>query len=112
MNLPPPFAPLSCPADDDAWHDRLVAYYSRFGFVPVRVVRGDSLADLPHMLVWGGAGTRLDADLLGMLRRWTPAVRRNSAAKRAARAGASQADGVAQAAEAAAATAGASDDGH
>ncbi|PSC70810.1 Viral IAP-associated factor [Micractinium conductrix] len=68
--------------DDEAWHERLVGYYSRFGFVPVRTVRGDSLADLPHMLVWGGAGTRMDADLRGMLRRWSPAVRRNSPAAR------------------------------
>lgn len=49
--------PLASAADDDAWHERLVSYYSRFGFRPVRVVRGDSLGDLPHMLVWGGAGT-------------------------------------------------------
>jgi hypothetical protein len=72
----------ACPprADDDAWHERLVRYYSRFGFRPVRVVRGDSLGDLPHMLVWGGAGTRMDADVEGMLRRWTAAIRRNSPA--------------------------------
>lgn len=59
-------------------------YYSRFGFVAVRTVTGSSLADLPHMLVWGGAGTRMDADIEGMLRRWTRAVRRNSASKAAA----------------------------
>ncbi|KAL4420811.1 hypothetical protein ABPG75_010467 [Micractinium tetrahymenae] len=96
--------------DDDAWHDRLVTYYLRFGFVPVRVVTGDSMADLPHMLVWGGAGTRLDADVLGMLRRWTPAVRRNSAARRAAQATAAPAAGAAQAAPAAAAPAAATGD--
>ncbi|KAL4451281.1 hypothetical protein ABPG77_009353 [Micractinium sp. CCAP 211/92] len=95
--------------DDDAWHDRLVAYYSRFGFVPVRKVNGDSLADLPHMLVWGGAGTRLDADVPEMLRRWTPAVRRNSAAKRATQAAGSPTAEAAQAAEAAEAAA--ADDG-
>ena len=71
---PPSSPPTASPADDEAWHERLVGYYSRFGFVPVRTVRGDSLADLPHMLVWGGAGTRMDADLRGMLRRWSPTV--------------------------------------
>lgn len=81
-------------------------YYTRFGFQPVRVVRGDSLADLPHMLVWGGAGTRMDADVEAMLRRWTRAVRRNSAAAGAAEAPAAGApDGTAAAAAAAAMTA-------
>ena len=72
---PPPPPPRSTAADDDAWHERLVAYYSRFGFVPVRRVEGGSLGDLPHMLVWGGVGTRMDADVARMLRRWTPAIR-------------------------------------
>eukprot|EP00887_Chlorella_sp_A99_P007188 scaffold2.g7188.t1 len=60
--------------DDDVWHERLVRYYSHFGFVPVHRVTG-RLADLPHMLVWGGAGTRMDADIPAMLARWTPAIR-------------------------------------
>lgn len=61
--------------DDDAWHERLVKYYSRFGFVPVVLVKGDKIRDLPHMLVWGGAGTRMDADIEKMLRKWTGAIR-------------------------------------
>ena len=59
----------------DTMHARLVRYYSRFGFQPVLEVTGGRLSDLPHMLVWGGAGTRMDADLGDMLGRWTPAIR-------------------------------------
>lgn len=53
-------------------------YYSYFGFEPVYTVTGGSLADLPHMLVWGGVGTRLDADVQRMERRWREAVRRSA----------------------------------
>ncbi|GAB4820251.1 hypothetical protein N2152v2_007297 [Parachlorella kessleri] len=60
----------------DVNHSRLVKYYRRFGFVPVREVTGDSLADLPHMLVWGGVGTRLDADVPHMISLWAEAFRR------------------------------------
>ena len=63
----------------DAWHARLVRYYSFFGFEPVRTVGGNGLSDLPHLLVWGGEGTRMDADVGGMLRRWGPAIRRGGA---------------------------------
>ncbi|GAX79491.1 hypothetical protein CEUSTIGMA_g6932.t1 [Chlamydomonas eustigma] len=63
--------------DDDAWHARLVKYYSYFGFKPVRTVGGNGLSDLPHMLVWGGEGTRMDADINTMLRKWTKAIRRS-----------------------------------
>ena len=62
--------------DDDKWHARLVRYYCRFGFVPVVEVTGGKLSDLPHMLVWGGAGTRMDADIPAMLMRWQGAIRR------------------------------------
>lgn len=41
----------------------------------MRVVGGGGLADLPHLLVWGGAGTRMDADLAATLRRWSRAIR-------------------------------------
>lgn len=34
--------------------------------------------DLPHLLVWGGEGTRMDADIGAMLRRWTPALRKQA----------------------------------
>ncbi len=50
-------------------------YYTYYGFKPVRVVGGNGLSDLPHLLVWGGEGTRMDADVLAWLQRWTPAIR-------------------------------------
>lgn len=62
-------------------HARLVGYYQRFGFVAVRAVEGGSLGDLPHMLVWGGAGTRMDADIETMLRRWGRAIRKATGSK-------------------------------
>ena len=46
--------------DDDETHRKLVLYYRRMGFKVVREVTG-GLGDLPHMLVWGGVGTRMDA---------------------------------------------------
>jgi len=52
-----------------------VRYYERFGWVRVRDVEGGSLADLPHMLVWGGAGMRMDAEIGPMVARWSRAVR-------------------------------------
>ncbi|GFR44528.1 hypothetical protein Agub_g5798 [Astrephomene gubernaculifera] len=64
--------------DDDAWHERLVRYYSYFGFRPVGRVGGNGLRDVPHLLVWGGEGTRMDADIQALLRRWSPALRQNS----------------------------------
>ena len=69
-----PREPSNLQVDD--WHTRLVKYYSYFGFKPVTVVGDGGLSDLPHMLVWGGAGTRMDADISRMLGKWTPALRR------------------------------------
>eukprot|EP00884_Botryococcus_braunii_P006678 jgi/Botrbrau1/16010/Bobra.0353s0008.1 len=57
--------------DDDQTHARLVSYFKReYGFKVVKEVEGGRLADLPDLLVWGGVGTRLDADLEPCLRRW------------------------------------------
>ncbi len=79
-HLPP--APPPHPRTADAWHARLVRYYAFFGFEPVVYVGNRGFfADLPHMLVWGGEGLRMDANVETMLRRWTPAVR--GAARRA-----------------------------
>uniref|UniRef100_A0A061RJP7 Uncharacterized protein n=1 Tax=Tetraselmis sp. GSL018 TaxID=582737 RepID=A0A061RJP7_9CHLO len=61
--------------DDDDWAKRLVRYYRYFGFQERYTVGGRGLADLPDLLVWGGVGTRMDADIEAMLRRWTPAIR-------------------------------------
>eukprot|EP00878_Enallax_costatus_P035256 GHUV01039270.1.p1 GENE.GHUV01039270.1~~GHUV01039270.1.p1 ORF type:complete len:135 (+),score=24.16 GHUV01039270.1:503-907(+) len=64
--------------DDDEWHERLVRYYSYFGFKPVHKVGGQGFfTDLPHLLVWGGEGTRMDADINTALARWTPALRQS-----------------------------------
>lgn len=61
--------------DDDAWHKRLVRYYSYFGFMPVRAVGDSGLRDIPDLLVWGGVGQRMDANIEELLRRWTSAIR-------------------------------------
>ena len=44
-----------------------------YGFVVVKEVTG-KLSDLPDMLVWGGVGTRMNADIEQQLQRWTPAL--------------------------------------
>eukprot|EP00899_Mesostigma_viride_P025812 jgi/Mesvir1/6415/Mv19507-RA.1 len=49
--------------DDPNMHGKLVNYYKRIGFSPVYEVEGGRLADIPHMLIWGGLGTRMDAQL-------------------------------------------------
>ncbi|GHP11315.1 hypothetical protein PPROV_001004300 [Pycnococcus provasolii] len=56
--------------DDDHTHRRLVRYYRRLGCVPVCEVTGDKPGDVAHMLVWGGAGTRMDFDVRGVLEKW------------------------------------------
>ena len=49
-------------------------YYARvFGFKKVRELTG-GLADVPAMMLWGGLGTRMDAQTADMLQRWTPAL--------------------------------------
>ena len=61
----------------DAWHKRLVRYYSYFGFMPVREVGDSGLRDIPDLLVWGGVGQRMDANIKELLGRWTSAIRRS-----------------------------------
>ena len=46
------------------------AYYSRLGFKVVHEVTG-GLRDIPHMLVWGGLGSRMDVDIEELLRKWS-----------------------------------------
>lgn len=65
--------------DGNEYAERLVRYYARLGFTPVRAVGGNGLRDLPDLLVWGGAGTRMDADVKALLKRWTRALRRSGA---------------------------------
>lgn len=56
----------------DYAHERLKRYYTKlFGFKAVREVGGGELSDLPHLLVWGGVGTRMDGDLETMLGKCT-----------------------------------------
>jgi hypothetical protein len=64
--------------DGNEYAERLVKYYARLGFAPVRAVGGNGLRDLPDLLVWGGAGTRMDADVQTLLKRWTRALRRST----------------------------------
>ncbi|KAK9838153.1 hypothetical protein WJX81_004628 [Elliptochloris bilobata] len=64
--------------DDDAWHKRLVQYYSYFGFQRVRAVGDNGLRDLPDLLVWGGVGMRMDANIEALLRRWSSAIRKSA----------------------------------
>ena len=65
--------------DDEEQHRRLVRYYERLGFERVCDVR-QVVADIPHLLVWGGEGTRMDADLALLCDRWSAALRRMQAA--------------------------------
>jgi hypothetical protein len=55
-------------------HRRLLTYYRYFGFKPVKTVGEGGLLDLPDQVVWGGVGTRMDADVMYMLHRWGPLV--------------------------------------
>ncbi|MFZ9975004.1 MAG: hypothetical protein ACO3FK_12080, partial [Vulcanococcus sp.] len=41
--------------DNDLQHRRLVRYFQRLGFAPIREV-GAAALDLPLRLIWGGAG--------------------------------------------------------
>lgn len=67
--------------DSDEYHRKLVRYYSRLGWKPVHEVTGDSVRDFAHMLVWGGVGTRMDADLRELLGKWAKTLLPTSASK-------------------------------
>lgn len=56
--------------DSDLYHSKLVRFYSRIGFKAVHEVDGSSFGDLSHMLVWGGRGTRMDANIEDLLIKW------------------------------------------
>ncbi|KAJ1256321.1 hypothetical protein BS78_K046800 [Paspalum vaginatum] len=56
--------------DTQRYHRKLVRFYTRMGFKVVHEVDGSSLGDLAHMLVWGGRGTRMDADIQELLAKW------------------------------------------
>ncbi|XP_009760144.1 uncharacterized protein [Nicotiana sylvestris] len=56
--------------DTELYHSKLVRFYTRIGFKSVHQVTGESLGDVGHMLVWGGVGTRMDADIEDLLVKW------------------------------------------
>ncbi|CAA2997948.1 Hypothetical predicted protein [Olea europaea subsp. europaea] len=56
--------------DTDLYHLKLVRFYKRIGFSVVHEVTGSSLGDLWHMLVWGGVGTRMDANVEDLMIKW------------------------------------------
>lgn len=56
--------------DSPLYHSKLVRFYTRMGFTAVHEVDGSSMGDLAHMLVWGGRGTRMDADIKELLFKW------------------------------------------
>ncbi|KAJ3673962.1 hypothetical protein LUZ60_005954 [Juncus effusus] len=57
--------------DTPVYHNKLVRFYKRMGFRVVHEVDGSSMNDLAHMLVWGGRGTRMDADIEELLVKWS-----------------------------------------
>ncbi|KAL6013066.1 hypothetical protein ACLOJK_003556 [Asimina triloba] len=62
--------------DTELYHSKLalgsqlVRFYTRFGFKAVLEVTGSAMSDMAHMLVWGGRGTRMDADIEELLVKW------------------------------------------
>lgn len=56
--------------DTDLYHSKLVRFYSRIGFRSLYEVTGSSLRDVADMLVWGGIGTRMDADIEELMIKW------------------------------------------
>ncbi|CAM0947209.1 unnamed protein product [Alopecurus aequalis] len=61
--------------DSPLYHRKLVKFYTRMGFKAVHEVDGSSITDLAHMLVWGGKGTRMDADIEQLLSKWSKRFR-------------------------------------
>ncbi|PPS18094.1 hypothetical protein GOBAR_AA02465 [Gossypium barbadense] len=56
--------------DSDLYHSKLVRFYKRIGFKVVHEVTGSTIGDMPHMLMWGGVGTRMDASIAELLVKW------------------------------------------
>jgi hypothetical protein len=54
--------------DSEAQHRRLVRYFQRLGFEPVREL-GAAAIDLPLRLVWGGSGLLMEGECAVGLRR-------------------------------------------
>jgi hypothetical protein len=73
-------------AVDDGYsgeHDRLVRAYRRVaGFEVVKRIEGDKLSDLPHQLVWGAVGSRMDSPVREQLVKWGEARARGAERRR------------------------------
>ncbi|KAJ6812946.1 uncharacterized protein M6B38_146420 [Iris pallida] len=61
--------------DSPLYHSKLVRFYTRMGFRAVHEVDGSSVGDLAHMLMWGGRGTRMDANIEHLLVKWSKRFR-------------------------------------
>jgi hypothetical protein len=64
--------------DGNEYAPRLVRYYERLGFTPVRVVGQGAATDLTDLLVWGGVGTRMNGDLRALLDKWGKVIRKQA----------------------------------
>ncbi|MBA0591685.1 hypothetical protein Gorai_008690 [Gossypium raimondii] len=68
--------------DSDLYHSKVITlpnssglcywirFYKRIGFKAVHEVTGSTIGDMPHMLMWGGVGTRMDASIAELLVKW------------------------------------------
>jgi len=56
---------------------QLVRFYRRIGFEEVKEVSGSSIKDMADMLVWGGVGTRMDANIHHLLLKWSKVFRKS-----------------------------------
>ncbi|KAK3412281.1 hypothetical protein EUGRSUZ_I01062 [Eucalyptus grandis] len=56
--------------DSELYHSKLVRFYTRIGFEAVHEVTGSTMGDIAHMLVWGGVGTRMNANIEDLLIKW------------------------------------------
>ncbi|KAI3953271.1 hypothetical protein MKX01_042266 [Papaver californicum] len=68
--------------DSDVYHSKLVRFYTRMGFRAVHEVTGGSMQDLAHLLVWGGNGTRMDANIEELLLKWGRKFKPRSSSQR------------------------------
>jgi hypothetical protein len=72
--------------DEERRHRRLVRYFGRLGFVPLREVGGGP-ADLPARLLWGGAGLLMEGHCAEGARRCAGLMARRGSLSQAAAAG-------------------------
>ena len=49
---------------------QLVRFYTRIGFKAVHEVTDSGFGDYAHVLLWGGVGTRMDANVEELLVKW------------------------------------------